>query len=400
MGAKHRVRTKVKIMFKKDNKFNKAILFYTLVSILGGMLGAFIVNLYFAQLSSLNYFNATETSQGWFSGNNIFNASKKITVAQDENYEEVLNSVKYSVVDIYKKDDKENNKDDKENEVLRNLFLPENFIGNGVVLTNDGWILSYGLENFLKADAKNKNNGYAIVFSGNSKESYNVTEIVKDKYSNLSFLKIDARGLPVLSLAKQEDIKDAETVLLAGRDGQVSVKNINDSKFGIFEKKEDYIKSSDILNNWILISDNLGENYVSAPVINLRGELAGIIAKEHKAVNINTIEVAFKSMLKNKEILRPSLGIEYIDLSKILGLPAQAGSISSDKKGALVQKVALKSSAAESGIKVGDIILKIEKDEIKDNNLSDLIQDYEKGTSVNFTILRGEKEIVLPVVLK
>lgn len=381
---------------KKDNKFNKAILFYAFVSILGGMAGAFMVNLYFLRISTLNYFNVPETS-GWLSGNNIFNASRKITVAQDDNYEEVLNSVKYSVADIYKKDDKiidKAGKDNKDMAVLKNSILPENFVGNGVVLTYDGWILSYGLENFSKDDVKNKKNSYVIVFNGNGKESYDVTEVIKDKFSNLAFLKIDARGLPVISLAEQEDIKDAQTVLLAGREAQVSIENINDTQYGIFEKKEDYIKSSDVLNNWMLISQNLGKNYVSAPVIDLKGELAGIMAKENTAVSINTIATAFKSMLKNKEILRPSLGIGYIDLSKILGKSLY------DKKGALVQKVVLKSSAADAGIKAGDIILKIEKDEVKDNNLSDLIQDYDKGTSVNFTILRDRNEIVLPVVLK
>ncbi len=345
---------------------------------------------------------------GLLTGNNIYNASKKITVAQDDNYTEVLNSVKYNVADIYKKDDKiidkagKDNKDNKDIAVFKNSLLPENFVGNGVVLTYDGWILSYGIDSFLYNDAKK--NGYVIIFSGNSKESYDVIEVIKDKFSNLSFLKIDARGLPVISLAQQEDMKDAQTVLLVGKENQVSIENINDTQYGIFEKKEDYIKSSDVLNNWMLIGENLGKNYVSAPVIDLKGELAGIMAKDHKAVTSNTIKTAFKSMLKNKEILRPSLGIEYIDFSKILGLPAlafadkQAGKSPYDKKGALVQKVALKSPAADAGIKAGDIILKIEKDEVKDNNLSDLIQDYDKGASVNFTVLRGGGEIVLPVV--
>lgn len=388
---------------KNDNKLNKAVLFYrqhqkfgavfyAVVSILGGMAGAFIINLYFSRLSTLNYFNAPEPS-GWLYENNIFNVPRKITVAQDDNYDEVLNSVKYTVADIYKKDEKADNKTMKDEEVFKDLILPENFVGNGVVLTYDGWILSYGLDDSLHNDAKNKNNGYVVIFSANSKESYESAEVIKDEYSNLAFLKIDTRGLPVLSLASQEYIKDAQTVLLVGRESKASVENISDNHYGIFEKKEDYIKSSDVLNNWMLISQNLGNDYVAAPVINLKGELAGIMAKEHRAVGSDTIEEAFKSMLKNKKILRPSLGIEYIDLSKILGNSAY------DKKGALVQKVTVKSPAADAGLKVGDIILKIEKDEIKDNNLSELVQDYEKGTSVNFTILRNGGEIVLPVIL-
>ena len=118
--------------------------------------------------------------------------------------------------------------------------------------------------------------------------------------------------------------------------------------------------------------------------------------KENTAIPAGFINKALKSIFKSQKVLRPSLGIEYIDLSSILSIDDNFNI----NKGALVHKVLPDSAALEAGFIKGDIIIKMENQEVKDNNLPELIQEYDKGTAVNFTVLREDKEMVIKVMLK
>lgn len=366
--------------FGKDGKINKSGLIYFFVSIIGGISGALIFI-----LLVINFLNA----EGFFNeqigpGINITSKfPRKIVVEQDIAYEEILNKVKYGIVDIYGLDPSKNN-----NALgVKNLIYPEQFLGKGVVLTTDGWIVAFNIKPELKMD------DYLIIFNNEKEtEKYKPTEILTDKYSNLIYFKIPAKGLSVLPTASS-DSSNGQNVVLIGLEDNLRVENISKTKYSGCMEKENCIKSSDVLACRFLISDDSREN-LSSPVINLNGEVMGIMDTSHTAIASDNISKSFKSILKSHTISRPSLGIEYLDLTAIIS------DINKKAKGALVYKVLPGSAAFESGLKQGDIILKIEKEAVKENNLPELVQEYDKGTLVNLTIYRNDEEMILPVTLK
>lgn len=398
---------------KNENKkkFNSSVFIYMFLSVLCGMLGAFIIFVYFFNWLNTNLILENTNLQGNLK-NIVFQKPQKVIVEQEEAYNEVFNDSKYSIVDIYKKDDKNKKLKQSDNQTAKY----GNFIGKGAILTTDGWIVTASDEFYSPSDdgehslpvsaqtgisgetAKDNSGGnlgdnltdYLIIL--NDGKDYNPEKIIKDDYDKTVFLKITANGLAVLPSAPAEEVTAPQSVMLLGRDNTVNVKYINKVRYSkLINEDAGYVSSSDSLGRWMLIDNETDKNYLSSPVVNLKGELAGIMNSSDSAILIESIEKSFKSIVKSQKIVRPSLGIEYVNLGNLLN--------SKDKKGALVNNVFPKGAADEAGIKKGDIILKVENTEVKENNLPELIQEYEKGTKVNFTILRNGKEIILPVLL-
>lgn len=381
---------------ENSKKFNSSILVYMVLSVLCGMLGAFIIFVYFFNWLNTNLILENTNSQSNLK-NIVFQKSQKVIVEHDEAYYNVFNASKYSIVDIYKKDDK--NKNLKPSDVEAAQY--GKFIGKGVILTTDGWIVTASDEfyknnspsddkDILNENFENNLTDYLII--ANDGKDYYLAKIIKDEYNKTAFLKINVNGLAVLPAASIEEVSESQSVMLLGRENTIDVKHINKVKYSkLTMENAGYESSSDYLGRWILIESENNKNYLSSPVINLKGELVGIMDSQDTAILINSIEKSFKGIIKSQKIVRPSLGIEYINLSSLLNFK--------EKRGALVKGVLPKGAAEKSGIKKGDIILKVENTEVKENNLPELIQEYEEGTAVNFSILRGGKEIILSVVL-
>lgn len=360
----------------------KSVLIYLIISILGGMIGTFIVILYAIKWINidLTFFPIQENIK------NIVSRPQKIVVEQNAAYDKVLDSIKYSVVDVYDFSKKSNSPLSG----IKNLIYLQQVLGKGIILTTDGWIAVYSSDNLSENKEKDVSR-FAIVLSDKTK-IYHPTDIKIDNFSGIVFMKIEATGLDVMSLAEPSEINAAEEIILVGQDG-ISIESINNEVYNIIEGN-DYVKSSDSLARRILINNDLNK---ASLVINLKGELAGFMNTKNTAFAAGFIDKALKSILKHQEVVRPYLGIEYIDLSTVLKFDDEEAVTN---RGLVVYKVKPNGAAADSGIKENDMILKVENEEVKDDNLPELIQEYEQGTAVNFTIFRNGEEFVLPVVLK
>lgn len=353
----------------KDEKSKKLNLVYVIVVLLGGMMGGFIGILIFINYSFLDPINLT-------AGFDVISLkpTTKIIVEKSIPYDKILTDVKYSIVDIY--DTAKNTNDGLLN--IENAIYSKQFVGKGVILTSDGWIVSSN-----KLNKFNKKTG-VISFNNGKNQTYKPIKTIEDPFSGLLFIKIEASGLPVAAMSSSNQVNDGQSIIVVGNN-RINIAHVSSAKYSKIIEERDYIKSSDILNRKILINIENGSYYAS-PMLNIDGELIGIVEEEDSAVGISAINKAFNHILNSQNIARPSLGIEYIDLNSL------AGDIKNEK-GALIYNVLPNSSAFIAGLKKNDIILKIEEDEIKDNNLSELIQEYDKDDAVVFTIVRNGKQI-------
>lgn len=361
----------------------KSVLVYLILSILGGMIGTFIVILYAIKWINidLTFFPIQENIK------NMVSRPQKIVVEQNTLYSKVLEDIKYRIVDVY---DFSRKSSHPLSSGIKDLIYSHQFLGKGVILTTDGWIAVYMSDNLSENKEKDESR-FAVVLSDKTK-IYHPMDIKIDNFSGIVFMKIEATGLDVMPLAETGEINDADEIILVGQDG-ISIESINNEGYNAIEG-DDYVKSSDYLARRILINNDLNK---ASLVINLQGELTGFMDTNKTAFAAAFIDKAFKSILKHQEVVRPYLGIEYIDLSTILKVSDEEVVTN---RGLVVYKVKPNGAAADSGIKENDMILKVENEEVKDDNLPELIQEYEQGTAVNFTILRNGEELVLQVVLK
>ena len=70
-------------------------------------------------------------------------------------------------------------------------------------------------------------------------------------------------------------------------------------------------------------------------------------------------------------------------------------------KGVYINGLTLNGAGEEAGIKVGDIVTKIENVAVKSTSeLLEQVGKFRPSDKINVTVIRDEKEVIIPVVLK
>lgn len=288
--------------------------------------------------------------------------------------------------------------------ILEQIYPDEEILGQGFILTNDGWIISH---QEVVSDLKKE---YLICTS--NKMLHFVEKILIDPLTGVIFLKIETEGLEVIKLGEKEDITLGEEILIVGGANQAEIRKITKIQNLKITKTEDLIESSDKLSRFIQVDQELPDSFRGAPVINLKGSVIGILIKEKEGKVKNIIPVNYfkslinqilkeeKNLKSGDSLKRPSLGVNYLDLAQARGITDKR--FKGLKRGALVWGPPLEESAAfRAEIKNADVILKVNNDSINEHsNLTELIQEYKPNDKVILTILREGKEEKIEVELE
>ena len=267
--------------------------------------------------------------------------------------------------------------------------------GSGFVISNDGYILT----NHHVVDQATE---IQVLFSDRSE--YQATIIGSDRRSDLALLKIEAKGLDALKFANSDKLKVGEWVLAIG------------SPFGL-----DYSVTAGIVSaKGRSLPTEQGENYVpfiqtdvainpgnsGGPLFNLDGRVVGInsqiFSRSGGSIGLSfsiPSSVALRVVEQLKEngvVQRGWLGVAIQDVNKAL-----AQSLELDKpRGALINAVEMDSPADNGGIEPGDVIVKLNGQEIIDaDDLPHLVGMLAPDTSTKIEVIRQGKRKVLKVTI-
>lgn len=284
--------------------------------------------------------------------------------------QKVFDRLSSNVVEVYKR-----------GKAKDTVLSSENFLSLGAALTSDGWIASV-------FDSAIDANSVGVVWNN---RFYPSEKTVRDPFTSLVFLKIQAAGLPLAPFAKSAPQKGSE-VFVGGAAGSVYFSHIHNLRGNTSPQA---IRSSETLDMFVLI-DNFS---AGAPVFNSKGELAGISKGGGQMIKSSFMEDSLKKILKEGAINRPSLGVFYVDLSS--SPQADAPRLGAKLTASKETKALLKGSPAEkAGLKEGDIIISVDKFELNQNQtLAEVIAGFAPGTKLALTILREDKEEKIEVVL-
>jgi len=276
----------------------------------------------------------------------------------------------------------------------------ESGIGTGFILSQDGFILT---NKHVVSDTSAK---YFVLIKqdGAEDKKYEVTQINSDPFNDLSIIKIDATGLKPIELGDSSNLKVGQTVIAIGNalgrlDNTVTTGVISglgrgvspvDPSTGIAESLSDLIQTDAAIN-----PGNSG-----GPLLNSSGQVIGINSAMASAENIgfaipiNTAKELYSNFKQNGKISRPLLGVRYShvtgDLSTLSGAP----------EGEEVKEVVSGSSADKAGVKVGDIIIKIDGAKMtEEQGLSEVIKTKKIGDKMKLTIWRDGKTFDVEVTL-
>jgi len=367
----------------------KLILLLVLVTVIGmtsGLVGALLARAYLIK-ETFNFplFNEVSiTGNQLGSSNLIIREPKKVVVEQNVKIQETISSSRNSIVGIYKKNNSALASEQNKAVGIDDYYLNTDQLGQGFILTTDGWLIT----NFVSTEIKNLlgkkgdntkalkellSKNYLVV--ANDKKTYEIDNLIYDKLTGFSFWHIKASSLPVKQFASYNEIINGQQVVAVNNQGWGQPITI------IGYKQGDTVESSDGYIDELVLNDVLNKNFNGSFLVNLNGNLAALINSEGKSISSQSFINSFNSILKDQTITRPSLGLYYLPLNKLVNY--------SDSKGAVIHKnkngvvFADNSPAKRAGLKEGDIIIAINNIEIDENNpLNKIISNYQTGTEI------------------
>ncbi|MBB2508147.1 Serine protease Do-like HtrA [Staphylococcus cohnii subsp. cohnii] len=266
-----------------------------------------------------------------------------------------------------------------------------------------------------------KNNGSAYIVTNNhvidgaseikvqlhNSKQVDAKLIGKDALTDIAVLKIDdTKGTKAIDFANSSKVKTGDSVFAMGN--PLGLEFANSVTSGIISASERTIDTQTSAGankvNVLQTDAAINPGNSGGALVDLNGNLVGInsmkIANEQVegigfAIPSNEVKVTIKELVKNGKIDRPSIGIGLLNLSEI---PDEyKKQLNTDRKqGVYVAKV-----YADSGLKEGDIITKIDDEKVKeDTELRSYLYEHKKpGDSVNLTIERKGKTQSIDVKL-
>ncbi len=279
--------------------------------------------------------------------------------------------------------------------------------GSGFIVSPDGLILTN------KHVVSDTNASYTVITNDGTK--YPAKVLARDPNQDLAVVKIDAVGLPTVTLGDSDSLELGQTAIAIGNAlGQFS----NTVSVGVISGLSRTVtaqgpvgggQNQETIQGVIQTDAAINPGNSGGPLLNLRGEVVGIdtaVASGAQnigfAIPINRAKHDIASVESSGSIETPYLGVRYLELTpsiaKAQNLPVTEGALV--RGSAAGPAVEPNSPAAQAGIQAEDIITQVDGQVIDENHLlGDVIAEHNVGDRVALTVNRGGKIITLQVAL-
>ncbi len=267
--------------------------------------------------------------------------------------------------------------------------------GSGFIISEDGYILT----NYHVISGYDK-----VTVATYDQETYDASVIGYDESSDIAVLKIDAENLDPVTLGDSSKLRVGDTVFAIGNPlGELTFSLTK----GIVSALSRSI-STESGGSMSLIQTDCAINSGNSggALFNDSGEVIGITNAKYSAsgsmeaeidnigfaIPINSVKRIVTSIIENGYVLKPYIGIAVSPLSE------ETAGVIGIKSGAVVQDVTEGAPADKAGLKVNDVITKVNDKAIKDSNdLVQVISETDPGDVVTFSVYRQGSELTLSV---
>ncbi len=258
--------------------------------------------------------------------------------------------------------------------------------GSGFILTEDGYILT----------------NYHVIESSNSVQvttydntAYSATIVGYDESNDIAVLKIDATGLTPVVLGSSDDLYVGDEVMAIGNPLGELTFSLTVGYVSALDRE--VTLSSGTTMDLIQTDAAINSGNSGGALFNSYGEVVGITNAKYSsssssssasidnigfAIPINHVKNIVTSIIEKGYIVKPYIGVSVTTVSSEMvsyGLP----------QGAAVKVVSENSPAAESGLKVNDIITAINGEEITTSSeLVKIVSASQPGDEMTLTVYR------------
>jgi serine protease Do/serine protease DegQ len=321
-------------------------------------------------------------------------------------YADVIEPVEKAVVSIYST--KTVHERVEINPMLRQLFgdVPdqdrvskEEGLGSGVIVSPDGYILT---NNHVIEGADD----LEVQMPSPDGRKLKAKVIGADPKTDVAVIKIEATGLPTLTLADSDNLRVGDIVFAVGNPLAVG----ETVTMGIVSAKERQIGLlSDVsgYENYIQTDAAINMGNSGGALVDAKGRLVGInsaIVSPSRgsiglgfAIPVNLARAIMESLIETGTVRRGYLGVSMENLTpdvvEAFGLPKGA-------RGVAVTQVTPDGPAAKAGVKGYDVVVGVNGKPVSDrDDFRLMIAGMLPGSQVSLSILRSGKPITIQVML-
>jgi serine protease Do len=273
----------------------------------------------------------------------------------------------------------------------------EHGIGSGVVISPDGYIVT---NNHVVEGAVD------IRVTTTNRRVLKAKLVGTDPLTDLAVLKVDATDLASVPWGDSTEVRPGQTVLAFGNPfgqrftvtrGIVSaVKRANPDPSDR-RKPGEFIQTDAAIN-----PGNSG-----GPLVDARGEVIGIntflisasgsFSGMGFAIPSQIVRPTVETLIRDGKVTHAHIGVGISDVT-----PENAKFFDdSNASGALVNQVEADSPGAKAGLKIGDVITKIDNQKVNDaGELQATVSQKGPGAKITLEVLRDGKSMTIPVTLE
>lgn len=271
-------------------------------------------------------------------------------------------------------------------------YYSEEALGQGMVFTSDGWIISHR----SSIDPRRR----ATLRAGVGSLLLPIEKIVEDTETGVLFLKVAALRLDPLEFASGvgEAGERVHAVLPPHELALTSVRNAR--------SRATSRAASDELQAMMTLGESFSGELAGGPIWNEAGQVTGIAVRDggvvEKAIPIAQVQPLFSLLLDGKLLERPALGVHGVALADSWNGTGtrERGFLLTRDAVTGARAVVAGGSGARAGLLADDVILKL--NDVVLNGLVDVAEvllAFRPGEELDLTIVRNGDEMVLPVTL-
>ena len=263
--------------------------------------------------------------------------------------------------------------------------------GSGFVLTPDGWIVTN--DHVVRASDE------VQVVLADGRQLTGKVRRTNDQTLDIALIKVDAKNLPVLKFADSDSVRPGQIVIAVGSpfglENTVTFGHV--SAIGRPGQASDGFSAPRFYSGMIQTDASINPGNSGGPLINVKGEVIGVNTSIFStsgasagigfSIPANVVRVVANELINTGKFDRGMLGIIPRDLK-----PFESRDLGG-MVGAYIDRADPGSPGAKAGLKAGDVIVKIDDEEIT-NEIDLRVALYRRSPNdkVNVTYVRGGKQ--------
>jgi serine protease Do len=269
--------------------------------------------------------------------------------------------------------------------------VPTHGLGSGFIISPDGIILTNA---HVVRDASE------VVVKLTDRREFRAKVLGSDPQSDVAVLKIDAKNLPVVPLAKGNDLKVGEWVLAIGSPYGLD----NTVTAGVVSAKGRSLPDGNVPFIQTDVAVNPGNS--GGPLFNTRGEVVGINSQIYSqtggyqglsfAIPIDVANKIKNQIVSTGKVVHAKLGVEVQEVNQGF---ADSFNLATPE-GALIANVERGGPADKAGLKAGDVIRSVNGQKIISSvDLPSMVGLSTPGEKITLDIWRQGKPVQITATL-